>query len=90
MLLTPPGPAGERFAAMTRDALEVREMTGAAAGDDVVVYREQLNLALAELDVFGPAGKEAYRLLCALECFTPHTRTDVAFVPAPCADKVTT
>jgi hypothetical protein len=90
VLLTPPGPAGERFAAMTRDALEVREMTGAAAGDDVVVYREQLNLALAELDVFGPAGKEAYRLLCALECFTPHTRTDVAFVPAPCADKVTT
>jgi hypothetical protein len=55
------------------------KLTTAASADDVVVYRELAHLPLADLDLFGPAGQDAYRQMCAVEHLHPHTRTDIAF-----------
>ena len=45
--------------------------------DEILLYREVSDLNLSDLKQFGPLGREAYRQLCQMEHFTPHTRFDV-------------
>ena len=47
--------------------------------DDLVIYRERVNLALADLEHLASAGLDAYTQMTASDDFTPHTRTDVVF-----------
>ncbi len=79
VLAAPPGPAGDRFRALTQTALPDVEFAPAASEDDILFYREVSHLPLAELEQLGPAGLDAYRQMSAAEDFTPHTRTDVDF-----------
>jgi hypothetical protein len=50
-----------------------------AGSPDDVVYRERVNLALADLEHLGPTGHDAHAQMTAAEHFTPHSRTDVAW-----------
>jgi hypothetical protein len=51
--------------------------------DDIVIYREETQLLLSDLEQLGPEGREAYQQMSASENFTPHTRNDVpAWRPA--------
>jgi serine/threonine protein kinase len=79
VLAAPPGPAGDRFRALTRAALPEVEVLSATAEDDILFYREVSNLPLAELEHLGSVGQDAYRQMSAAEDFTPHTRIDVDF-----------
>ena len=79
VIATPPGTAGDRFRELSQAALPEVEMTPAASEDDILFYREVSHLPLAELELLGPAGLDAYRQMSAAEDFTPHTRTDVDF-----------
>ncbi len=79
VLAVPPGEGGERLRELTRQALPDVEWQPAASADDVVLYREVANLALADLEQLGPQGRDAYRQMNAAEHFTPHSRIDVDF-----------
>jgi hypothetical protein len=81
ILAVPPGPAGDRFRALAQNAFPDLEWTFSASEDDVLLYREAANLSLADLELLGPAGQDAYRQMSATENFTPHTRNDVEFTP---------
>jgi eukaryotic-like serine/threonine-protein kinase len=83
VLAAPPGPAGDRFRKLTRDALPEVEVLSAAAEDDIFFYREAPNLPLSELEQLGAVGQDAYRQMSAAEDFTPHTRIDVDFHISP-------
>ena len=54
----------------------------AVSEEDLLFYREWKNLLLADVDVLGPAGQEAYQQMLATGDFTPHVRTDLVFQPA--------
>jgi eukaryotic-like serine/threonine-protein kinase len=82
VLMAPPDPAGERFRALALAALPGTELAPAAGAEDLVLYRELPYVKIADLDQLGPPGQEAYQQMLAVEHFTPHTRTDVAFTPA--------
>jgi len=79
VLAAPPGDGGERLRELARQALLDVEWQPAASADDVVLYREVANLALADLEQLGPQGRDAYRQMNATEHFTLHSRIDVDF-----------
>jgi hypothetical protein len=89
VLAAPPGEAGDRLRALATDALPDTELHAARSDpnpdDCIVLYRESCHLPLAELDLLGPAGREAYAQMSGADGLTPHSRTDVAFVPAEVA-----
>ena len=82
VLAVPPGPAGERFRDLARRGLPNTEVHDAASPDDVLIYRERSNLALADLEHLGPVGRDAYAQMTSTENFTPHTRSDIDFKPS--------
>jgi serine/threonine protein kinase len=45
--------------------------------DEILFYREEACLTLADLKLLGPVGREAYRQMNNVEHFTPHTRIDI-------------
>jgi hypothetical protein len=61
--------------------LPAQEFVNAASTDDIVFYREQLNLNLADIPQAGGAAYEAYQQQLGEDQFTPHTRTDVSWRP---------
>ncbi len=79
VLAVPAGDAGDRVRALARKAIPEVDWIAANSPDDILVYRERPNLPLSGLDLLGPSGQEAYRLMLSAEHFTPHTRTDVPF-----------
>jgi hypothetical protein len=79
VLATPSGPAGDKLRELAREAMPETEQHPAVSTDDVVIYRELTNLPLAELDILGPQGQDAYRQMSNAENFTPHSRIDVDF-----------
>jgi hypothetical protein len=85
VLAVPPGEAGDRLQALAREALHGGDLLAVRNDlnpeDSVVIYRESCHLPLADLELLGPAGREAYAQLSATDTFTPHSRTDVAFLP---------
>ncbi len=78
LLVVPTGPAGERIRDLARRTLTDVSVIAVVGGDDILFYREAVQLSLDDLEQMGPKGQEAYRLLKAAESFTPHTRTDVS------------
>src|SRR5262249_39367614 len=61
VLAVPPGPEGEYFRGLVRQALPDRSLVPAASTDDIVFYREVPRLPLAALPQLGPAAEDAYR-----------------------------
>jgi hypothetical protein len=77
LLLVPADPAAERIRQMAQEAVPQIEMHAAAKGDDLVFYREILDIQLAELPQLGPEAKAAYEMQRGTEHFTPHSRSDI-------------
>ncbi|MFO0928183.1 MAG: tubulin-like doman-containing protein [Gemmataceae bacterium] len=57
------------------------EVVATTSPEDILVYRERGNLALADLEHLGPLGHDAYLKMNSSDNFTPHARTDVSFTP---------
>lgn len=79
LLAVPDGAAGARFLELAREALPDTPLLPVSGGDDILLYREALQVPLSRLPQVGPAGREAYERLTAVQHFTPHTRTDIVF-----------
>jgi hypothetical protein len=77
ILAVPPGPEGEYFRTLVRQALPDQDMVAAASTDDIVFYREQPHVPLASLPQLGPAAQEAYQQLLAPDQLMVHSRADV-------------
>jgi hypothetical protein len=79
LLAAPEGPSSERLQALVATALPAVEVQPAGSAADVLLYRERVNLPLADLDQLGPVARDAYRQMTATENFTPHSRCDIDF-----------
>jgi hypothetical protein len=79
ILAAPADPAGERFREVLQRAVPEVEVQTAGSPDDVLIYRERLNLPLLSLEHMGSLGLDAYNQMNSTEHFTPHSRTDVDF-----------
>jgi serine/threonine protein kinase len=79
VLAVPPGPAGDAFRHLVAETTGEVELTVVPGAEEIVFYRERSNLKLADLELLGPLGQEAYRQMSAGENYTPHTRLDVPF-----------
>ena len=77
ILALPPGPLGEQFKGLTQQALPDAKLTITDSSEDIVIYREQPNVPLAELPLVGPPGQTAYRQMNNTEHFPPHCRSDI-------------
>jgi hypothetical protein len=62
-----------------QEAVPQTEVQLAGSQEDVLIYRERLNLPLQALEHMGPVGLDAYNQMSSTDHFTPHTRTDVDF-----------
>lgn len=79
VLATPSGPAGDRLRELAGQALSDIEWHSATGDEDILLYRERINLPLSDLPQLGPLAQDAYRQMSAAEHFTPHCRCDVDF-----------
>jgi serine/threonine protein kinase len=79
ILAVPPGEAGDHIKMLAKQALPDVAWTYSVSVDDILVYREALQLPISELAQLGPLPQQAYRQMAAIEHFTPHTRIDIAF-----------
>ena len=79
IVAVPPGPEGERFRALVRHALPEVPMLAAASTDDIVFYREGVQIPLENLEQVGAIAREAYTQLLRRQHFTPHSRADIVF-----------
>jgi serine/threonine protein kinase len=77
ILAVPPGPEGEHFRSLAGRALTETTLLAAPSTDDIVFYREQPQVSLAELPQLGPAAREVYEQVLASEQPSPHSREDV-------------
>jgi serine/threonine protein kinase len=73
----PAGDKTERAQELVRQALPEATPVPGGAKEEIVVYREEAALELADLDQVGPAGQEAYQHMAASEHFSPHSRIDI-------------
>jgi serine/threonine protein kinase len=77
-LLALPSGAGEQpFRDLARTALPEAPLAATAGSDEILMYREQVGFALADLKQLGPVGRDAYQQMAALQHFTPHSRADI-------------
>ena len=79
VLGVPPGPDGDRLAALARTALPDVELTAAALPEDICFYREYPQVPLTDLPQLGGSAREAF-----LQMGTdhpPHARADVPWQP---------
>jgi hypothetical protein len=81
ILAVPASAAGKRLQALARKALPDVAWIDAPGTDDIAIYREAVQIPIAELEQLGPVGLDAYQKMIAVEHFTPHSRTDIAFTP---------
>jgi hypothetical protein len=78
ILAAPPSPREAALRECGRQAVPDLEMAPAGGVDDIVIYREETQLLLADLEQLGPVGHDAYQQMTTSEHFTPHSRNDVA------------
>jgi serine/threonine protein kinase len=80
ILAAPADADSDAFRQLAEKALEQTEILAAEGGEDILVYRERNNLALAELEHLGAVGHDAYAQMTTAENFTPHSRCDIDFL----------
>jgi hypothetical protein len=79
VLAAPADGDSEQLLAMLKEAMPQAEIQTAASAEDVLIYRERINLPLLGLEHMGALGQDAYTQMTSTDHFTPHTRTDVTF-----------
>jgi serine/threonine protein kinase len=79
VLTAPSGPAGERLMGLAANALSEVEWQAVPGDEDILLYRERVNLPLFELPQLGTLAQDAYRQMSNADHFTPHCRSDVDF-----------
>jgi serine/threonine protein kinase len=79
VLATPTDEASLHFRESVRQALPNTEVIMTDSTEDIIFYRERINLAVEELEQFGPVAREAYVQMATSDNFTPHSRIDVNF-----------
>jgi hypothetical protein len=79
ILAGPGDPATEQFRGLLQQAAPEAEVLNAGSPEDLLIYRERLNLPLLALEHLGPVGLDAYNQMTSTDHFTPHTRTDIDF-----------
>jgi hypothetical protein len=77
ILAVPPGAEGEHFRRLVRQALPDEELAPAPSTDDIIFYREVLDLPLKSLPQMGQAATEVYKQFLTGDQLTPHSRTDI-------------
>jgi hypothetical protein len=77
ILALPASPKHDYLADLARRALSEARLVLVDSTDDIVFYREQSFLPLADLEQSGNLGQEAYRQMVGSENFTPHSRMDI-------------
>ncbi len=82
ILAVPPGPEGEHFRNLVGQALPDRTLIPVPSTDDIIFYREVVDLSPRALPQMGATAAEAYRHFLTGDHLTPHSRTDVvAWLP---------
>jgi serine/threonine protein kinase len=79
VLATPEDAAGQQLRKLVQEAYPREDIQFAGSDEDVLFYRERINLALEDLEHLGPTGRDAYAQMNAADHFTPHTRCDIDF-----------
>ena len=79
LLATPGDPASPEIVRCLQNAQLEAEIETIPSDDDVLIYRERVNLPLADLEQLGPVAQDAYQQMTSTDHFTPHSRCDVAF-----------
>ncbi|HTU93464.1 MAG TPA: tubulin-like doman-containing protein [Gemmataceae bacterium] len=79
VLSAPADPAGERLLALAAQGVPDVEWQSASGDEDILLYRERVNLPLSELPQLGALAQDAYRQMSNADHFTPHCRCDVDF-----------
>jgi serine/threonine protein kinase len=79
LIATPDDQASEQFKQLVQSSMPQAEIHYAVSTEDIIVYRERVNLAFTDLDHMGPTGHNAYLQMTAAENFTPHSRSDLNF-----------
>src|SRR5262249_11419766 len=79
VVASPDDAGSDQFRRLVKAMLPETEVQDARTLDDIVVYRERLNIALADLEHLKGPGQDAYIQLNATENFTPHSRCDIDF-----------
>jgi len=74
----PPGPAGERFRDLLARVAPTIEIQSATSPDDIILYRERVNLPLSVLEQLGATAHDAYLQFTTAD-LSPHARGDVDF-----------
>ena len=69
--------SGEKFAEHARRAMQGIDLAVAVGTDDILFYRENPSLTLADLPQLGPKFQQAYQEISAQQNFTPHSREDI-------------
>jgi hypothetical protein len=64
--------------AVPENQLIIADAQEGSAASEILFYREEPCLSLADLRLFSPQGRDAYLQMNRVEHFTPHTRTDIA------------
>ncbi|MGL4551141.1 MAG: tubulin-like doman-containing protein, partial [Gemmataceae bacterium] len=75
VVATPDGPDGAKFRSLLARAAPEVEVQPASSPDDILIYRERINLPFAVLGQCGPTAHDAYLQMTSAEV-TPHSRTD--------------
>lgn len=78
LVCVPDGPDGEYLTPFIQRALPNAEVVPSPRSDEILIYREQVHLSLADLDQLGPLGVEAYRQGIAADPALLHSRGDIA------------
>jgi hypothetical protein len=79
VLAAPEDPPGEQVRGLLEKAVPETEIQSAASDEDILIYRERLNLPLLGLEHMSGQGLDAYNQMRSTDHFTPHARTDVEF-----------
>jgi hypothetical protein len=77
VLVVPADPAVERLRGLLKRLLPQVEVLATANSNDIVFFREQTGLRLADVPQLGAVAREAYEQMIAVQHFTPHNRTDI-------------
>jgi hypothetical protein len=81
MLAVPDDPAGQKFAKIALETLSENKLQIITSSDDIVFYREVQQLLPSDLPQLGAAAREAYQHITNVDQATPHSRSDVQWLP---------
>jgi len=79
IILVPTSSPGAPLVKVFQAALPETQVVAVEKADEIVLYREVVNLEWEALPQLGPIPRNYYQMAAALENFTPHSRADVTW-----------